>query len=164
MKKLFVLASCAYLLASCQTSSMKDKEVAAVDAKAKQDSLAIAAAQSDIDFSGCYQMIISKDTADMNLTVANDSITGSLKYNRFEKDDNKGTVSLYWQSPYLIGWYSFLSEGKMSVRDIKFLVNKETLSEAYGEIASSADTFIYKYPDNLNYETKHPFNKIACKE
>ena len=162
MKKLLVLVGCVYLLASCQTASMKDKNVEKADAKAQKDSLAKAAAQQGKDFSGCYQMIIEKDTANMNLMVVNDSITGTLKYNRFEKDGNEGTVRMYWNSPYLIGWYNFQSEGKLSVREIKLLVNGETLAEAYGEVAAFTDSFGYKYPNNLNYETNHPFKKVPC--
>ena len=162
MKKIGLLVGCIYLFAGCQTASMKKKEVEEADAIAKKDSLATAAAQKGEDFSGCYQLIIAQDTADMNLKVANDLITGTLRYNRFEKDDNEGTVELHWKSPYLVGWYSFQSEGKLSVREIKLLVNGTTLSEAYGDVAAFTDTFRFKYPDNLNYETTHPFQKIAC--
>ncbi|MEO5990161.1 MAG: hypothetical protein ABIP68_00875 [Ferruginibacter sp.] len=162
MKKLLVIVGSIYLLVGCQTSSMKKKDVEAADAVALKDSLATASAQKGEDFSGCYQLIIAQDTADMNLQESNDLITGTLKYNRFEKDDNDGTVALRWKSPYLIGWYTFQSEGKLSVREIKLLVNGTTLSEAYGDVASFVDTFKYKYPDNLNYETNHPFQKIAC--
>lgn len=164
MKKVLLAIGIVFLFASCQTGAMKDKKVEAEDVKAQKDSMAVAAAQQGEDFSGCYQMVITKDTADMKLMVANDLITGSLKYNRLEKDDNEGTVKLYWQSPYLIGWYSFQSEGKLSVREIKFLVNGNTLAEAYGDVASFTDTFRYKYPDNLNYETTNPFKKITCVE
>lgn len=164
MKNLLLIVGCLYLLVGCQSGAMKDKDVEAADAKAKKDSLAAVAAQTGTDFSGCYQMVIGKDTADMKLMVANDLITGTLKYNRFEKDANDGTVKLFWKSPYLEGWYSFESEGKLSVREIKLLINGNTLAEAYGEVATFADTFRYKYPDNLKYETKHPFEKVPCKE
>lgn len=164
MKKLLVIICSISLLTSCQTGAMKDKEVEKADEKAQKDSLTLAAAQSNKDMSGCYQLIISKDTADLKLMEANDLITGTLKYNRFEKDDNEGTVKLSWKSPYLQGWYSFQSEGKLSVREIKFLVKDNTLSEAYGDVAAFTDTFRYKYPDNLNYETTHPFEKITCAE
>ncbi len=164
MKKLLVIICSISLLISCQSGAMKDKEVEKADSKAQKDSLAVAAAQSGTDFSGCYQMVVGKDTADMKLMVANYLITGTLKYNRFEKDDNEGTVKLFWESPYLEGWYSFESEGKLSVREIKLLVKGNTLSEAYGDVASFTDTFRYKYPDNLNYETTHPFIKITCVE
>ena len=157
-----ILVGCVYLFASCQTASMKDKDIEKADEKALKDSAAKAAVQANADFSGCYQMIIEKDTADMELMVANDVITGNLKYNRFEKDGNKGTVNMYWKSPYLIGWYSFESEGKLSVREIKLLVNGKTFAEAYGDVEVFTDTFRYKYPDNLNYETNHPFRKVPC--
>jgi len=41
---------------------------------------------------GCFRMIIGKDTADLNLIIRDSIVTGSLTYNRFEKDDSRGEL------------------------------------------------------------------------
>jgi hypothetical protein len=112
---------------------------------------------------GCYTMIISNDTAVMTVSQKGDSLTGSLIYNRKDKDDNTGTVYLLKTNDRAEGWYAYQSEGKTSVRQVVFKINENTLAEGYGDIKMNNDTAIFKYPHALNFEEKHRFNKVNCK-
>lgn len=112
---------------------------------------------------GCYMMIIENDTAIMNVTQQQDSITGSLVYKRDGKDNNTGSVSLVKTSNRVEGWYRYQSEGKISVRQIVFKTTSNSFSEGYGDIKMNNDTAFFKYPHALNFEDKHPFNKVNCK-
>ncbi|MDB5201927.1 MAG: hypothetical protein JWQ27_1336 [Ferruginibacter sp.] len=115
------------------------------------------------DFSGCYRMIIEKDTATMKLSAAGSDFTGDLAYKRFEKDSNKGTVQLRRDGQYLKGWYRFNSEGEFSVRELIFRIQGANLEEGYGDVGVNKDSVYFKYPSNLNFENKHPFIKENCK-
>ena len=37
-----------------------------------------------------------------------------------------------------------------------------SFAEGYGDIKMNNDTAIFKYPHALNFEEKHPFNKVNC--
>ncbi len=111
---------------------------------------------------GCYRMVISNDTALMHIEQKGDSITGSLVYKRKEKDSNTGNVSLAVKGNRAEGWYTFMSEGKTSVRQIILKINGDTFAEGYGDIMMKNDSAVFKYPHALNFEEKHTFNKIRC--
>ena len=112
---------------------------------------------------GCYEMIISSDTAFMKIEQNSDVLNGILKYKRKDKDSNKGNISLTKKGNRAEGYYTFQSEGKTSVRQIVFKISNNSLAEGYGNIEMKNDTAFFKYPHALNFEEKHTFNKINCK-
>lgn len=120
-------------------------------------------AAANISYSGCYEMIISRDTAYMQLADSGYFYTGMLSYKRFEKDSNKGIVSLSKEKDHLSGWYTFQSEGITSVRQIIFKAYDGKLAEGFGEVGVVGDSAFYKYPVTLQFEETHPFIKVNCK-
>ena len=112
---------------------------------------------------GCYEMIISGDTAFMKLEENNDVLNGTLIYKRKDKDGNKGNVVLTKINNRAEGYYTFQSEGKTSVRQIIFKINGNAFAEGSGNIEMKNDTAVYKYPHALNFEEKHVFNHVICK-
>lgn len=115
-----------------------------------------------IAFEGCYRMIISNDTATMNVVQKGDSVTGNLIYKKKEKDSNTGFIHLVKTNSRAEGWYTYQSEGKTSVRQIVLKISGDTFAEGYGDIKMNGDTAVFKYPHALNFEEKHTFNKINC--
>ena len=158
MKLIFAPAVVAVLFASCTHGT----ETTASDKNIGQKKTDTVKTIETTDANGCYQMVIGSDTAFMSVTQKQDSITGSLAYNRKEKDSNKGFVSLVKTNTRAEGWYTFQSEGKTSVRQIIFLATGNTFAEGFGEIKMNNDTAVFKYPHALNFEVKHPFNKVNC--
>ncbi len=112
---------------------------------------------------GCYEMIISGDTAFMKIVQNNDFLTGTLIYKRKGKDSNKGNVILTKINNRAEGYYTFQSEGKTSVRQMVFKIEKNSFAEGYGDIEMKKDTAIFKYSHALNFEEKHVFNHVICK-
>ena len=112
---------------------------------------------------GCYEMVISGDTAFMNIEQSSDMLNGTLKYKRKDKDSNKGKVVLTKTGNRAEGFYTFQSEGLTSVRQIVFKINNNSFAEGYGNIEMKNDTAVFKYPHALNFEEKHTFNKVTCK-
>lgn len=161
MKKIVVYSM--LIMASCnankETGTSTTEEI-------KTDSIVNAgdsAPKGEAVSSGCYQMIIGKDSAMMNLLVNGNNVSGKLDYKRFEKDSNKGNFAGTIDNDKISAWYTFQSEGMVSVRQVVFKINGNTLSEGYGDIELKGDTAYFKFPNTLNYEANHPFTKVDCK-
>ena len=142
------------LILSCSESSNEKVETKPVTA-------ATTAAHASLN--GCYEMIISGDTAFMNIEQSSDMLNGTLKYKRKDKDSNNGKVVLTKTGNRAEGYYTFQSEGKTSVRQIVFKIEKNSFAEGYGDIEMKKDTAVFKYSHALNFEEKHTFNKVTCK-
>jgi hypothetical protein len=153
MNRIILTALSLVLLYSCADKTGK-QEVAPPLAK---DTAAA------VTYAGCYEMIINKDSAYLQLTDSGYFYTGKLIYKRFEKDSNNGIVSLSKEKDHLSGWYTFQSEGMTSVRQIIFKAYDGKLAEGFGEIAVISDSAFYKYPVTLQFEETHPFIKVNCK-
>jgi len=147
------------LVSAC--SGPLEKKLVESAVPVKNDPAAIVPAPDSL--SGCYQMIIGKDTAWMNIILQGNSLIGKLNYKRFEKDNSTGGLQLQFTNGKWEGWYDFLSEGKASVRQIIFKYDEGTFEEAYGDVIMKQDSVFYKYPSTLNFERGHPFRKMACK-
>jgi len=145
------------LIVSCTNN--EDNKAAPVS-----DSLTNAAAdsQTDLPLSGCYSMIQQKDTATLNLIVQDSNLSGSLQYNRFEKDDNVGVIDGVVRDGLIIANYTFQSEGTSSVREVVFSIKGDSLFEGYGEIIVTADTARFVNSSQLKFMTI-PFVKVDCK-
>ena len=139
------------LIASC-SSHVDKKEIPNTDKQILKQ-----------DISGCYEMIISKDSAFMNINSDQNMVSGNLEYKRFEKDSNKGNFTGTINENYIDIWYNFQSEGIISVRQIRFKIDGEKLLEGYGDVEQKGDTVYFKYPQTLKYEDDHPFTKVNCR-
>ena len=112
--------------------------------------------------SGCYQLIINEDTAWMKMDVNGNRVSGDLNYNRKKKDRNKGTFSGTVSKDTMDVLYSFMSEGIVSHRQIRFIHLKDGFAEGYGELFVRGDTAFFKYPYGLQFETNHLYKNIKC--
>ena len=111
---------------------------------------------------GCYRTTIEKDTAELQLTINGNLVSGNLQYKRFEKDDNKGTFTGIIEHNTIKAWYSYQSEGKTSVKEVFFKIEKDKLAEGYGDVKMRNDSFVFMYPATLRYEDGHPYLKVNC--
>lgn len=118
-----------------------------------------------ISLAGCYQMIIERDSAFLQLKDSAGLLTGLLVYHRYEKDSNSGIFTgVVTRKNQLEGWYHFMSEGMISVRQVIFKISDNALSEGYGDIELRNDTAYFKYQSNLRFEVNHPFSKQVCNQ
>ena len=111
---------------------------------------------------GCYRMIISTDTAYMNLKIAGDSFSAQLNYAPAKNVKTEGMFTGSILKDTLMGWYSFNTSDLVSVRQIKMLATKDGFAEGYGDYEPSNDTAYFKYPFTLNFEKDNPFKKVNC--
>lgn len=112
---------------------------------------------------GCFRMVIGKDTADLTLMIRDSVVTGTLMYNRFEKDDSRGELQGVIRQNTLRAWYRFQSEGTISVNEIILKINNDSLAEGYGDMEQIHDTVIFKYPTSLRYEMNHQYTRVECR-
>jgi len=154
MKKIVYLI---LIFASCNTKTKDVSESTGAENKSQMPEA------SSLISPGCYQMVIDKDTAMMDLSVNGKTVSGSLEYKRYEKDSNKGSFSGSIDSNKIIAWYKFQSEGMVSVRQVIFKITGNQFAEGYGDLDVKGDTAFFKYPHQLNYEENHPFIKAGCK-
>jgi hypothetical protein len=88
--------------------------------------------EKDSTFNICYSSIVKKDTVLLNALMTGDSINGSLGYKLYEKDQNNGSIIGKMHGDTLRAMYTFMSEGKESVREVIFIKRDSLLVEGSG--------------------------------
>lgn len=112
----------------------------------------------------CYSAIIKKDTISLSLTVKDSSLEeGELHYNFFEKDKNHGTLTGTFKGDTLFADYTFMSEGKSSVREVVFLKKGNTFIEGYGDVEEKDNKTVFKDKKKLSFDSKVALSKMHCK-
>lgn len=101
----------------------------------------------------CYTYINQQDTIILKPVLKGKSVTGSLVYHYSEKDRNSGRIKGTLENGMLIADYTFMSEGKKSVRQVVFKKIADGLVEGYGEITETDEgESIFKTVDALDYD------------
>ncbi|HEV7379153.1 MAG TPA: hypothetical protein VGN64_05120 [Dyadobacter sp.] len=116
------LAAVALLAVACNSNPTQN---AAIDTKRSEQ---------DSTFNICFSSIVKKDTVLLNAHMSGDSVTGSLGYKLYEKDQNNGSLLAKMYGDTLRGMYTFMSEGTESVREVIFLRKDTLLIEGYGPL------------------------------
>ncbi|MBA3674588.1 MAG: hypothetical protein H0W75_06465 [Chitinophagaceae bacterium] len=110
----------------------------------------------------CYNYISNKDSVFMHLKMANDSVTGDLIYNYFEKDKNTGTIQGKMKGDTLVADYTFLSEGIESIRQVAFLKRGNDFAEGYGDAEEINNKMVFKKTGTLNFKTNIILKHVEC--
>jgi len=137
------------LLISCNAQQQKDK------------SNSITAETNSLH---CYSYINNNDTVLLKTISIGSSVTGTLTYNFYEKDKNKGTIQGQMKGELLVADYTFISEGVHSVRQVVFKKNDRTFTEGYGEIADQNGKTVFKNIDSLNFNNSILLKEIECQK
>ena len=111
----------------------------------------------------CYEFVKGKDTISGTFLIQDNTVTGDLKYNLFQKDKNAGTITGTIIGDTLLADYSFISEGITSVRQIVFLRKNKTLTEGFGEIEEKENKMVLKDLKKVNFTSGIVLNEIPCK-
>ncbi|MEO6071029.1 MAG: hypothetical protein ABIN57_06890 [Chitinophagaceae bacterium] len=164
--KYFFLCCAFFSLVSCNNDTTADKA-------AGKDSLAgetihanatdtIVTSAKPMAISGCYEMVFKKDSAEMNLILKDTVVTGTLHYNFYQKDENKGTIKGVLRNNMIYADYTFQSEGMTSVREVIFKIEDGDLVQAFGDIEEKNGKLYYTNKDQLQFQTANPFIKKDC--
>lgn len=110
---------------------------------------------------GCYVYSENGSEVLFKITDVSDDVYGRLKYRYHEKDENLGNFRGKLYRDKLFGTFTFISEGIESVREVAFLVKKDTLIEGFGALNEVGTAF--KFRDSIAYNSKTPLVKTNCK-
>lgn len=162
--RIYILMAC-YTIASCANNTSNkpvNKDTLASSQTVHAGSKSPAGFSQPIMEAGCYQQILKKDTADLRLEVKDSTVNGYLRYNRFGKDGNVGTLKGVIRDSLLLVAYRFRSEGMSSVREIIFKIKPGQLLEATGPRDERTGENIYVNKNQLQYTVLPPFIKVNC--
>lgn len=112
---------------------------------------------------GCYQMTLQRDSATLTVELQDTVVGGTLNYIYYEKDSNLGTISGIWRDSMLYTFYTFRSEGVVSVREMVWKVRTNELLPAIGDVVQRNDTVYYADRSKLQFDDVHPFVKVPCR-
>lgn len=111
----------------------------------------------------CYKGILKEDTIAMTLIVKDREITdGQLSYHFVEKDKNDGTLKGQIKGDTIFADYTFMSEGKQSIREVAFLKQGNAYIEGYGEVKEVNGKMIFVNPRQLKFDSKTILSKTEC--
>ncbi len=154
MKKQFILIIFAIIaLTSCKKEVNKPISVPTVQEEMLADESKII----------CYQGIIKQDTINLSLQIEdNQEVKGDLVYLFFEKDKNNGTIVGKMFGDTLKANYTFISEGKESVREIVFLKKGKIMIEAYGDVEEKEGKTVFINFKKLYFDSATVLTEMDC--
>jgi hypothetical protein len=113
---------------------------------------------------GCYEMTMKRDTATLSLQVTDTVVSGRLRYDWNEKDGNVGTIQGVLRDSLIIAHYTFESEGLISMREVIFKIEDQTLLQGFGELEDRNGAYVFSNPAQVQYMKSTPFIKVDCPE
>jgi hypothetical protein len=153
MKKLLVAAFAALSMLNCKNKEQKTETVNTD----QQETIAEKTSALNL---GCYVFDDGKNIVSLEITENGEEIKGNLTYALFEKDKNSGKFTGKLKEGILIADYTFLSEGKESIRQVAFKTEGDKLIEGYGELNTEGTAF--KDISNIQFTSTMPLTKTDC--
>jgi len=117
---------------------------------------------SNIETTQCYAGITGKDSVFLKLTQNNNIVLGDLEYKRFQKDQNKGTITGAMRGDTLLADYTFMSEGVPSVREVIFLKKGNRLVEGFGDVEEKNGKMGFKNTGTVKFNEGMSLKEIDC--
>lgn len=154
------LNGCVWMLLTVMACNSPQQEAATPSA----DSAGKAENHVMIPVATCYSGAQGSDSFLLKTEVFPHVVTGTLAYNFYEKDRNRGTIEGTLKGDTLIADYTFTSEGKSSVRQVVFLLTDSTATEGYGQMEDQNGRLVFKDPGNADFTKGTRLHKVACEE
>lgn len=110
----------------------------------------------------CYAGVVGKDSVFLKTEIFPNVVTGSLAYNFDAKDDSRGDIDGKLNGDTLIANYTFMSEGKSSVREIVFLLKDSTVLEGYGAMEETDGKMVFSNKAGINFGKGFVLHVIPC--
>ena len=110
----------------------------------------------------CYAHQTSNNLVLLKLNMVSPTVSGELRYEIMGKDKNDGTITGTMRGDTLFADYTFMSEGKKSVRQVAFLRQGDAFIEGYAETQQKGDTVFFSKTDSLNFNGTMILQEIPC--
>ena len=149
---ILVLISCNEANKPADTSTVKKDSSTAVENKIM------------IPASTCYFSTNGKDSFRLKVEVFPNVATGRFSNKFYEKDSNEGELDGHLLGDTLLADYKFMSEGKLSVRQVIFLIKDSTATEGYGDMEEKDGKMIFKNIKDVTFGKGLILKKADCGE
>ena len=116
------------------------------------------------DFTGCYRSAVNRDTILLQIQQNGKAVSGTLRFDNYQKDSSRGAVKGSAEGDKLMLWYDFNSEGMHSVMEIIYKRTSNGLVRAVGHIESKCDTARFKDRNALKFDAAQTLTKIECEK
>jgi hypothetical protein len=146
---------------SCNNNSTSETKV---EAQKEKDREAIEKSYSFTDMSGCFWKITGRDTLIAWLAQTENTITGKLSFDNFEKDGSSGVVHGTVEGDLIKLWYTFESEGMKSVMEVWFKRQGDSLLRGVGPSAIKSDSSYFTDHDAIKFAADQSLLKVDCNE
>ena len=158
MKKLLpIVFFAATIAASCnnQPKETTDVTTAADSTETVENKVTTPAAS-------CYSYVKGQDTVTLKMEGLANTVTGQLSYKFYEKDSNKGELTGQLNGDTLLADYEFMAEGRLSTRQVIFLIKDNIAKEGYGKMEDKNGKMVFKDMKGVSFETGLALNKVEC--
>ena len=156
-----IIALLIILLFSCNNNSTPETKS---EAQKEKDREAIDKSYSSTDVSGCFWKIMGRDTLVAWLAQTENTITGKLSFDNFEKDGSSGTVHGTVEGDLIKLWYTFESEGMKSVMEVWFKKQGDSLLRGIGPTSVKADSSYFTDQATIKFDADQSLLKVDCAE
>ena len=152
-----VLSLAAIMIASCNNEPKKSTEITTVE-----DTVKTVENQVMIPASSCYSSTTGKDTVTLKVEIFPNVVTGKLSYKFYQKDSNEGEFDGKFHGDTLLADYKFMSEGKLSTRQVIFLIKNNVAREGYGKMEEKNGKMVFKDMKGVSFASGLALNKVEC--
>jgi hypothetical protein len=159
MRSIIIFSSILFFSCNNNTTPEVSKEV---EVQKEKDREAIERSYSFTDMSGCFWKITGRDTLVAWLVQTENTITGKLSFDNFEKDGSSGPVHGTVEGDIIKLWYSFESEGMKSVMETWFKKQGDSLLRGVGPSAVRADSSYFTDHTAIKFSDEQSFQKVDC--
>ena len=154
-----IIALLTILFFSCNNNSVPETKS---EAQKEKDREAIDKSYSLTDVSGCFWKITGRDTLVAWLAQTENTITGKLSFDNFEKDGSSGTVHGTIEGDIIKLWYSFESEGMKSVMEVWYKKQGDALLRGIGPSKVNADSSYFSDHSAIKFAEDQALKKVDC--
>ncbi|WP_300596579.1 hypothetical protein [Niabella sp.] len=141
---------------ACNSPQQEGNPIITTDSAGKQENHIM------IPAGGCYAGQSGRDSFFLKAEVFPNVVTGTLSYHFYEKDKNQGTIEGRLNGDTLIADYTFVSEGKSSVRQVAFLLKDSTATEGHGAMEEKEGKLLFRNKDSILFNEGIQLHKVPC--
>ena len=111
---------------------------------------------------GCYWKITGRDTMVAWLVQTENTVTGKLSFDNYQKDGSSGPVHGTLHGNTIKLWYEFESEGTKSIMEVWFERRGNALVRGVGPTGVRKDSSYFTDPAAVRFDEKQSLQKTDC--
>jgi hypothetical protein len=149
-------------LASCNNQSTETPAIPATSDSSSADTSQVVENKIMVPNVKCYSYQKGKDTVSLKTEHFPNVVAGILLYNFSGKDSNKGEIDGVLHGDTLVADYKFTSEGKLSIRQVAFLLKDSIATEGYGPVEEKDGKMVFKNISTLDFSKGIKLKQVPC--